>query len=77
MFGPGLVLAWTLLVSLLPGAAPIYPSIRASMSPQYIHTSWRIQDGPRPTACSQLLKPRMASFGSHLLSQGMYRFQFS
>ena len=48
MVVPGMALAWTLLASLLPGAAPVYALDPNKRVTQYIHTSWRIQDGSLP-----------------------------
>ena len=49
MVVPGLVLAWTLLAPLLPGVAPIYALDPNKRLTQYMHTSWRIQDGSAPS----------------------------
>ncbi len=48
MVVPGLVLACMLLASLLPGAASIYALDPDKRLTQYLHTSWRIQDGSLP-----------------------------
>src|SRR5215470_16965306 len=45
---PGLMLAWTLMAPLLPGAAPVYALDPDKRISQYLHTSWRIQDGSAP-----------------------------
>ena len=45
----GLVMAGTLLLSLLPGVAPTYALDPNKHLTQYMHTSWRIQDGSAPS----------------------------
>jgi signal transduction histidine kinase/ligand-binding sensor domain-containing protein len=48
MIVPRLVMAWMLLAPLLPGSAPVYALDPNKSVTQYMHTSWRVQDGSLP-----------------------------
>ena len=70
----GLVLAWTLLAPLLPGAAPVYALDPNKRVTQYIHTSWRIQDGSAPDGMFSVTKTSDGFLWLTSASRRMYRF---
>ena len=74
MFVPGLALAWMLLAPSLPGAAPVYALDPDKRLTQYLHTSWRIQDGSLPAGMFSITQTS-DGFLWFLSSRGeVYRF---
>jgi signal transduction histidine kinase/ligand-binding sensor domain-containing protein len=71
---PGLVLAWTLLASLLPGAAPVYALDPDKRLTQYVHTSWRIQDGALPAGMFSITQTSDGFLWFLSLPGDIYRF---
>ena len=74
VFVPGLVLAWMLLAPSLLGTAPVYALDRNKHVTQYIHTSWRIQDGSLPAGMFSLTQTSDGFFWSVSLPGAVYRY---
>ena len=71
---PALALAWTLLAPLLPGSAPVYALDPNKSVTQYMHTSWRMQDGSLPAGMFSITQTS-DGFLWFLSSRGeIYRF---
>ena len=71
---PGVVLCWMLLAPSLPGTAPAYALDPGKRLTQYLHTSWRIQDGSLPAGMFSITQTS-DGFLWFLSSRGeIYRF---
>jgi len=74
MIASGLALAWTLLAPLLLGVAPVYALDPDKRLTQYLHTSWRIQDGSLPAGMFSITQTSDGFLWFLSLSGDLYRF---